>query len=467
MRDRAICLRSSRLGGVGPVEVVEQQQHRGRRRRPPPAPPRSPRTAGSARARRRRGPRARRRLVRRARGTRRSSGPRRGRTPRGRRGAGGPPRRSPGRAAASPRRSARRSPGRPRRGCGRRSARPAASCRPGVAAQQDDLALLARRRPTPRRARSSSALRPTKAGPSSMSSAPGRRGVRRSGPARSVRGPGPGRLGQLAGEQRGLEPGQRGRRLEADLLGQHVAQLLVGPQRLGLPTAAVQRDHPVGPQALPEGVRRAQALELADELGVAPGVEVGADPRLQRGEAGLLEADRLGPGEVEVGQIAEGRAPPEVEGGAEAVGGGGCGARRRARRGTGRPARRSGRRRPRRRPTGAARSPPGPVRIRGSSSASASRRRSRATRTRSDPRASAGPSSPHTSPMSRSGSIGRPGSSSRRSRIARSRRAVMPRVRSPSSTSTGPRRRNCMSGLPPCPKSAPSWHSLGRRDRVV
>ena len=68
--------------------------------------------------------------------------------------------------------------------------------------------------------------------------------------------------------------------LEAELVGQVGARLLVGPQRLGLPAGAVERQHVLRAEALAHRVLLAQHLELAGELRVPAERELRLDPRL-------------------------------------------------------------------------------------------------------------------------------------------------------------------------------------------
>ncbi len=56
--------------------------------------------------------------------------------------------------------------------------------------------------------------------------------------------------------------------LQAELLDQGPARRLVGLQRLGLPPAAVERDHQLPVQALTQRVGGDQRLKLADDIGV-------------------------------------------------------------------------------------------------------------------------------------------------------------------------------------------------------
>ena len=63
--------------------------------------------------------------------------------------------------------------------------------------------------------------------------------------------------------------------LDADLLHQHAARLLIRLERLGLPPAAVQREHALRVQALAQGVLGDDRVDLARDLQVTAGGEVG------------------------------------------------------------------------------------------------------------------------------------------------------------------------------------------------
>ncbi|HET6752077.1 MAG TPA: hypothetical protein VFL71_22755, partial [Actinomycetes bacterium] len=73
----------------------------------------------------------------------------------------------------------------------------------------------------------------------------------------------------VLGEDRLLQPLQRRGRVDAQLLGQHRAGLLVDAQRVRLPPGAVQRQHQLRPQPLAQRVAGDERVELADEQGVA------------------------------------------------------------------------------------------------------------------------------------------------------------------------------------------------------
>jgi hypothetical protein len=86
-----------------------------------------------------------------------------------------------------------------------------------------------------------------------------------------------------------VEAAQLGTGLDTDRLDEHRARVPVGVERVGLATAAVEREHPQAVQALAQRLLHDQRLELADHLGVAPGGEVLADRLLDRPEPQLLE----------------------------------------------------------------------------------------------------------------------------------------------------------------------------------
>ena len=66
-------------------------------------------------------------------------------------------------------------------------------------------------------------------------------------------------------------------------------------------------------QPLAERVLRDQLLELADELRVAAGLEVGRDPLLEHREAQLLQTGHGRQRERLVGEVGQRLAPPELE----------------------------------------------------------------------------------------------------------------------------------------------------------
>ena len=99
--------------------------------------------------------------------------------------------------------------------------------------------------------------------------------------------------------------------LDPELGDERAARVRVGGERLGLPAAAVEREHQLSAEALAQRLARDLPLQLADHVGVPAEREVGVDPALERHEPLLLEprALRLRPGMV--GELAERRAAPQ------------------------------------------------------------------------------------------------------------------------------------------------------------
>ena len=114
-------------------------------------------------------------------------------------------------------------------------------------------------------------------------------------------------------QDRLLEPPQLLARLEAKLIRELAAGRAVGLEGLRLPAGAIEREHQLGAQALPQRVLRHERLQLADELGMPPGGEIGFDALLERRQPELLEPRDLGLGERLVGQVGERGAAPERE----------------------------------------------------------------------------------------------------------------------------------------------------------
>ena len=126
-----------------------------------------------------------------------------------------------------------------------------------------------------------------------------------------------GRRGQVErgvlGEDRLVQALQLGAGLDADLLDERRARVAVGGERLRLAAGAIEREHPLGVQALAQRVLGDERVELADHLGVPAGREVGVDRHLGRAQAQLLEPADLGRGERLVGEVGERLAAPQRE----------------------------------------------------------------------------------------------------------------------------------------------------------
>jgi hypothetical protein len=133
------------------------------------------------------------------------------------------------------------------------------------------------------------------------------------------RGRGGRRLGDGGGEggilreDRPFELAQPVARLDAQLLDELPAGVLVDLQRVGLPVAAVQREHELRAQALAVRVGGDQRLQLADDLRVPAELELRLDELLERGHAQVVQARDLALREGLVGEVVERAAAPEGE----------------------------------------------------------------------------------------------------------------------------------------------------------
>ena len=90
-----------------------------------------------------------------------------------------------------------------------------------------------------------------------------------------------------------VEIAQRLRRFDAELVDEPSACRLEGGQRVGLPSGAIERQHLQLDEALLEGMRDDQCLQLAQQFAVAAELEVELDPFDDRGESLLLRAGRV------------------------------------------------------------------------------------------------------------------------------------------------------------------------------
>ena len=119
--------------------------------------------------------------------------------------------------------------------------------------------------------------------------------------------------GGVLAQDRLLELLQRPARLDPELLRQRPPGVPVGLERVGLPAAAIEREHQLSPEPLAERMPRDQRLELAHEPRVHAEQQVGVDAILDRGQVQFLEPPDLRPGERLRGELGERRAAPERE----------------------------------------------------------------------------------------------------------------------------------------------------------
>ena len=115
--------------------------------------------------------------------------------------------------------------------------------------------------------------------------------------------------------------------VDAELTGEQVAGPPVGGQRLGLPAAAIQRQHELAVQPFPQRILGGQLLQLAGERVMPAKRQVRLDPRLEGGEPQFLQAGRLRPGEGVVSQVGQHATAPQLQRPAQRPGGFGVPAR--------------------------------------------------------------------------------------------------------------------------------------------
>ncbi len=106
---------------------------------------------------------------------------------------------------------------------------------------------------------------------------------------------------------------QLGARLDTDLLHQRRARFAVRLERLRLATAPIERQHALGVQVLAQRFLHHERRELADDVGVPAGVEVGADRHLRRAQAQLAEAANLRARERLVSHVRQRLSAPQPE----------------------------------------------------------------------------------------------------------------------------------------------------------
>ena len=108
-----------------------------------------------------------------------------------------------------------------------------------------------------------------------------------------------------------LELLQRRPRLQAELLDQRPAPSLKRVQRVGLPAAAIQRQHQLTAQPLPEHVLGDHRLQLRHQLEMAAARQIGVDPILQRRQPQLLQTRDLALRQRLALQIGQRLPPPQ------------------------------------------------------------------------------------------------------------------------------------------------------------
>ena len=117
-------------------------------------------------------------------------------------------------------------------------------------------------------------------------------------------------------EHRLLQRLQLRPRIDAKLLEQRRARLLIGTERVRLTTTAVEREHDLSMEAFPQGMQTHQRRSEGDRLAWLVVGQQCVNELLLRRDHELVEPDRCIPSEGEVPHVGERRSPHEVEGGA-------------------------------------------------------------------------------------------------------------------------------------------------------
>ena len=111
-----------------------------------------------------------------------------------------------------------------------------------------------------------------------------------------------------------VESRELGRRVDAELVGQDLPRALIGAQRLGLPSVAVEGRHQQSPEAFPERAVGEQRLELPDRPRLGSAGEESLDPVLLRLEPQFVEARGLGHQRPLVREVGERGTAPQRQG---------------------------------------------------------------------------------------------------------------------------------------------------------
>ena len=114
-------------------------------------------------------------------------------------------------------------------------------------------------------------------------------------------------------EDRLLQPAQLGARLERHLLGEHAPGLAVSLERVGLAAAAIEREHQLPPQPLPERVLLERRSKRGDDLAMVSERERRLELLFERVDSKRLEPPRLGAEPGGVREPVQRRAAPELQ----------------------------------------------------------------------------------------------------------------------------------------------------------
>ena len=121
-------------------------------------------------------------------------------------------------------------------------------------------------------------------------------------------------------EDRPLQLLEDGTRLEPELLVEHAPGAAVDLEGLRLSACAVEREHQLASQPLPQRMLRDQRVELSDQGRVAADLEFGVDSRFERRQPQLFETLDLDARDRFESQVGARRPAPQRQRFAENVG---------------------------------------------------------------------------------------------------------------------------------------------------
>ncbi len=110
-----------------------------------------------------------------------------------------------------------------------------------------------------------------------------------------------------------LELAEFGRRIDAELDDEMLAEPAVGGDGLALPPAAVEGEHQLSPKRLAQGVLADELLELGDQGRMPAQRELGLDAELEGLQPTLVEPERLGDRKGLIGQVCQRSPAPHPE----------------------------------------------------------------------------------------------------------------------------------------------------------
>jgi hypothetical protein len=123
--------------------------------------------------------------------------------------------------------------------------------------------------------------------------------------------------GRVLAQDRGLQVAQRLARVDAEVVGEGLAQPVVRGQRVGLPAGPVQREHELPVDLLVERLLPGQPLQVRYQLGVLAERELGVDQRPLGVQPHLVQPARLLVRQGDAGQVGQRAAAPQRERGAQ------------------------------------------------------------------------------------------------------------------------------------------------------